>query len=107
MCTKKGAVLKFIPLFPDGSVDLSQLDTLITYKNKKLFSVIHVSNAIGTRVDIVPIIARAHAVGARVLIDAAQSVPHQKIDVHALNCDFLVFFRTQNVGANGNRCFIY
>lgn len=87
---KKGALLKFIPVFPDGTVDLSLLESIITHKTK-LVSVIHVSNAIGTHVDIATIIARAHAVSARVLIDAAQSVPHQKINVHELGCDFLVF----------------
>src|SRR4030095_4881934 len=87
---KKGATLKFIPVFPDGTVDLSLLKSIITHKTK-IASVIHVSNAIGTHVDIATIIARVHAVGARVLIDAAQSVPHQKINVHGLGCDFLVF----------------
>ncbi len=90
LAQKKGAVLKFIPVLPQGVLDLSQLDSIITNKTK-MVSVIHVSNAIGTHVDIVTIIARAQAVGARVLIDAAQSVPHQKIDVHELGCDFLVF----------------
>lgn len=87
---KKGAVLKFIPLLPNGKIDLSQLDSIITNKTK-IVSVIHISNAIGTHIDIATIITRARAVGARVLIDAAQSVPHQKVDVHELGCDFLVF----------------
>src|SRR5438105_7265677 len=97
---KKGAVLKFIPVFPDGSLDLSQLDSIITTKTK-MVSVIHVSNAIGTHVDIVKIIARAQTVGARVLIDAAQSVPHQKINVHKLECDFLVFSGHKLLGPTG------
>lgn len=90
LAQKKGAVLKFIPLLSDGTIDLSQLDSIITNKTK-IISVIHISNAIGTHIDIAPIIARAQVVGARVLIDAAQSVPHQKVDVRALGCDFLVF----------------
>ena len=69
-CTKKRCCIKFIPIFSDGTLDLSQLNSIITHKTK-MVSVIHVSNAIGTHVDIVPIIARAHAVGARILIDAA------------------------------------
>jgi len=90
LAQKKGAVLKFIPVLPQGTLDLSQLDSLITNKTK-MVSVIHVSNAVGTHVDVSTIIARARTVGARVLIDAAQSVPHQKINVRALDCDFLVF----------------
>jgi cysteine desulfurase/selenocysteine lyase len=100
LAQKKGAVLKFIPIFPDGTVDLSQLDSIITNKTK-MVSVIHVSNAVGTHVDIVPIIERAHAVGARIMIDAAQSVSHQKINVHELDCDFLVFSGHKLLGPTG------
>lgn len=87
---QKGAVLKFIPVFSDGTLDLSQINTIITNKTK-MVSVIHISNAVGSHTDLAPIIARAKAVGARVLVDAAQSVPHQKINVHDIGCDFLVF----------------
>jgi cysteine desulfurase/selenocysteine lyase len=97
---KKGAILKFIPLLPDGTVDLSSLDTIITSQTK-MVSVIHVSNAVGTHVDIAKIIARARAVGACILIDAAQSVPHQKINVHELDCDFLVFSGHKMLGPTG------
>ncbi len=100
LAQKKSAVLKFIPIFPDGSVDLSCLDSIITHKTK-LVSVIHVSNAVGTHVDVATIIRRAHAVGARVLIDAAQSAPHQKINVHELDCDFLVFSGHKLLGPTG------
>jgi cysteine desulfurase/selenocysteine lyase len=100
LAQKKGAILKFIPIFPDGSVDFSCLDSIITNKTK-MVSVIHVSNAIGTHVDIATIIKRAHAVGARILIDAAQSVPHQKINVRELDCDFLVFSGHKLLGPTG------
>ncbi len=100
LAQKKGAVLKFIPIFPDGTVDLSHLDSIITNKTK-MVSVIHVSNAIGTHVDVATIIVRAHAVGARVLIDAAQSAPHQKINVHEMECDFLVFSGHKLLGPTG------
>ena len=97
---KKGATLKFIPIFPDGSLDLSQLDSIITHKTK-MVSIIHVSNAVGTHVDVAAIIARARAVGARILIDAAQSIAHQKINVHEMDCDFLVFSGHKVLGPTG------
>ncbi|HSC25343.1 MAG TPA: SufS family cysteine desulfurase [Candidatus Babeliales bacterium] len=97
---KKGAILKFIPVLSDGNLDLSHLNTIITNKTK-IVSVIHVSNAIGTHVDITTIIARARVVGARILIDAAQSIPHQKINVHDIDCDFLVFSGHKMLGPTG------
>ncbi|HEX4069490.1 MAG TPA: SufS family cysteine desulfurase [Candidatus Babeliales bacterium] len=100
LAQKKGAILKFIPVLSDGTVDLSNLDSIITNKTK-MVSVIHVSNATGAHVDIVPIIQRAHAVGARILIDAAQSASHQKINVHELDCDFLVFSGHKLLGPTG------
>jgi cysteine desulfurase/selenocysteine lyase len=66
-----------------------------------MVSIIHVSNAVGTHVDIARISARAQQVGACVLIDAAQSVPHQKINVHEMECDFLVFSGHKLLGPTG------
>lgn len=97
---KKGAILKFIPVFSDGSLDLSHLDSIITTQTK-MVSLIHVSNAVGTHVDIATISARAKKVGACVLIDAAQSIPHQRIDVHKMDCDFLVFSGHKLLGPTG------
>lgn len=95
-----GAVLKFIPVLSDGTLDMSKLDQLIT-KKTKLVSCVHVSNALGTHNDIETIIKKAHAQGAKVLIDAAQSVAHQKIDVKKLNGDFLVFSGHKMLGPTG------
>lgn len=100
LALKKHLVLKYIPIDVSGELDFSSIDTIITHKTK-LVSVIHISNAIGTHVDIEYIIKKAHAVGARVLIDAAQSVAHQKIDIKLLQCDFLAFSGHKVLGPTG------
>jgi len=86
----KGATLRFIPVLPDGLLDMAQLAHLLTSKTK-LVAITQTSNALGTSVDVATIIKKAHKVGARVLIDAAQSIPHKKVDVQKLDCDFLAF----------------
>lgn len=85
-----GAVLAYIPLGVDGLLDLSTIDTLLK-PNTKLLAITHQSNVLGTVNPIKELVQKAHAVGAVVLVDAAQSVPHQTVDVHDLNCDFLAF----------------
>ncbi|MCX5925143.1 MAG: SufS family cysteine desulfurase [Candidatus Dependentiae bacterium] len=95
-----GAVIKFIPIHADGSLDYTDLDTIITHKTK-LVATTHVSNALGTTVDIDRIITRARHVGARILIDASQSAPHQRINVTTLDPDFLVFSGHKMLGPTG------
>lgn len=90
VCKATGASLRFIPIHDDGTLQLEQIDQIIT-KKTKLVAVSHVSNALGSHTDIALIIEKAHAQGALCLIDAAQSAPHQTIDVRALKPDFLVF----------------
>ncbi len=97
---QKKAQLKFIPVLPDGTLDLSILDILLT-KKTKLVAIAQVSNAIGTHNSVDKIINAAHAVGAKVLIDAAQSVPHQAINVQTLSCDFLAFSGHKMLGPTG------
>lgn len=97
---KKNAKLNYIPVHDDGTLNMASLPELITAKTK-LVAVSHVSNALGTHNDIASIIRAAHAVGAYVLIDAAQSVPHQKINVKSLNCDFLAFSGHKMLGPTG------
>lgn len=95
-----GFTLKYIPLTADGTLDLSQLDALLT-PNTKLVSVVHVSNVLGTINPVAEIIAAAHQVGAKVLLDAAQSVPHMPIDVQALDADFVAFSGHKMCGPTG------
>ncbi|CAN5168271.1 cysteine desulfurase SufS [soil metagenome] len=97
---KTGSILKFVPVRVDGTLDMSSLDQLIT-KKTKLVSCVHISNALGTLNDIKTITKKAHAAGARVLIDAAQSIAHVAIDVKKINCDFLAFSGHKMMGPTG------
>jgi cysteine desulfurase/selenocysteine lyase len=83
-----GAVLRYIPLTDDGMLDLSDLSSLLTERTK-LLSVTGMSNALGTITPLGQLIESAHAVGALVAVDGAQLVPHHRVDVAALDCDFL------------------
>lgn len=95
-----GAKLVIIPVSSDGRLILDNLDALLG-SNTKIVAVCQISNLLGTHNDIAKIIGAAHAVGAKVLVDAAQSVPHQKIDVCNLDCDFLVFSGHKIMGPTG------
>lgn len=90
LCQRTGAVLKVLPFNERGELLIDKLDTLIT-KRTKLLCLTHVSNALGTVNPIKEIVAIAHSKGVKVLIDAAQSIQHIKIDVKDIDCDFLVF----------------
>lgn len=97
---QKGAVLKFIPIDHEGRLRYDQLDAIIT-KKTKIVSFLDVSNAIGVHVDVKKIVDRAQSVGARILIDACQSVPHQTVSVKNYDCDFLVFSGHKMCGPTG------
>lgn len=100
LADSNNAVLKYIPVYEDGTLQEHVLQELITSKTK-LVALSHISNAIGTHNNIKKIIPMAHAVGAKVLIDAAQSVPHEPINVHELACDFLAFSGHKMLGPTG------
>ena len=87
MCEKTGAELKVLPMYENGTLKLDDLDKLLSEKTKLVF-VNHVSNALGSINPVETIIEKAHAVGAKVLIDGAQAAPHMKVDVQALDADF-------------------
>ena len=86
---KTGAVLKFVELTPAGSFDLEQFKQLISQKTK-LVAVSHVSNTLGCINPVAEIATIAHRYGAKLLVDACQSLPHMPVDVQAINCDWLV-----------------
>lgn len=90
LCEKTGATLRVIPMNENGELVMSEYDKLLS-KKTKIVAVNHISNALGTINPIKYLIDKAHEVGAAVLIDGAQAVPHLKPDVQALDCDFYVF----------------
>jgi len=100
LCEKTGAVLKVIPMFEDGSLDMESYHSLLNEKTKLVFCN-HVSNALGTINPIKEIIDAAHKVNAAVLIDGAQATPHIKPDVQALDVDFYVASAHKLCGPTG------
>lgn len=100
LCEHTGAVLKVVPINEAGELDLEVYSQLLSEKTK-LVSVVHVSNTLGTINPVKEMIDQAHAVGAKVLVDGAQSVPHMRVDVQALDCDFFVFSAHKMYGPTG------
>ncbi len=100
LAERTGAVLKHIPITDDGLLVLDALDTLLTERTK-LVAVASVSNVLGTINPVAEIARRAHAAGALVLVDAAQSVPHLPTNVAELGADFLAFSGHKMLGPTG------
>nr|WP_294930492.1 cysteine desulfurase [uncultured Flavobacterium sp.] len=100
LCEKTGAVLKVIPINEEGELIMSAYESLLSDKTK-MVTVNHISNALGVINPVKEMIAKAHAVGAAVLIDGAQAVPHLKPDVQDLDCDFYAFSGHKMCGPTG------
>ena len=100
LCEEKGCVLRVIPINDAGELLMDEFEGMLSEKTK-LVSVVHVSNALGTINPVAEIIEKAHAVGAKVLIDGAQASSHITIDVQALDCDFYVFSLHKLYGPTG------
>ena len=97
---EKGIVLKVVPIDDDGNFLMDEFEKLLSPKTK-LVSVPHISNVLGTVLPVADIIRKAHAVGAKVLLDGCQAVPHTKIDVQTLGADFYVFSSHKLYGPTG------
>lgn len=100
LAARTGAVLRHIPITDDGRLVPEALDTLLTERTK-IVAVASVSNVLGTVNPIAEIARRAHAAGALILVDAAQSVPHMRTDVNTLGADFLAFSGHKMLGPTG------
>jgi len=100
LAARTGATLRWFDVTPEGRLDLSQIPDLITDKTK-VVALTHQSNVLGTINPMGEIVTAAHAVGAVVVLDACQSVPHMKVDVTQLGVDFLTFSGHKTVGPTG------
>lgn len=100
LCQRKGCTLKVADITDTGAIDIDDFRTKLTSKTK-LVSVTHVSNALGTINPVQTIISEAHNVGAKVLLDGAQSVQHLKVDMQSLDCDFYAFSGHKVFGPTG------
>ena len=100
VCKKKGAILKYIPLTKDGRVTVEAFKSVITDKTK-VVAINHVSNVMGYIAPIKEIVEIAHSYGAVVSVDGAQAIPHMKVDVKELGCDFYSFSGHKMCGPTG------
>ena len=100
LAARTGAQLSWFEVMPDGRIDLSNINAVIT-ENTKVVALTHQSNVLGTIIPLKAIVARAHAVGAVVVLDACQSAPHMPIAVKELDVDFLVFSGHKALGPTG------
>jgi len=100
ICDATGAVLRVAAIDDDGSLNVPDFDRLLSSKTK-IVAIVHVSNALGTVNPVEELIGKAHAVGAVVVLDGAQSIPHVAVDVQALDVDFFAFSGHKIYGPTG------
>jgi cysteine desulfurase/selenocysteine lyase len=100
LCERSGARLVVAPIRDDGSLDVAGFDARLGARTK-IVALAHVSNALGTVNPVEALVAKAHAAGAVALVDGAQAVPHQRVDVQALDCDFYAFSGHKMFGPTG------
>ncbi|MCB1048876.1 MAG: aminotransferase class V-fold PLP-dependent enzyme, partial [Calditrichaeota bacterium] len=100
LAERRGAVIRWVPISDDGRLEIDAFDALLNERTK-IVSVAAVSNVLGTRCPVEAIARRAHDAGAVVVVDAAQSVPHEPTDVQKRGVDFLAFSGHKMLGPSG------
>ena len=100
LCQRKGLILRVAPINLKGELIVEEFDKLLS-KKTKLLAITHISNTLGTINPVKELTQKAHAVGAKVLLDGAQSIQHMNIDVKDLDCDFYVFSSHKLFGPTG------
>jgi cysteine desulfurase/selenocysteine lyase len=100
LCEEKGSKLRVVPIDDSGELLVDEFEAMLGPRTK-LVSITHVSNALGTIVPAKRIVELAHAQGVPVLLDGAQAVPHMRVDVRSLDCDFYVFSGHKLFGPTG------
>ncbi len=100
VAAEKGAVVKYVPFLPDGTLDMAALPGLLT-ERVKIFSFTAVSNVFGTVNPVKQLVQMAHEVGALAMVDAAQAAPHLPMDVQDWECDFTAFSSHKMCGPTG------
>lgn len=100
LCEQTGARLRVIPMDDRGVLQWDQVDTLLNPRTR-MVGITLVSNALGTVNSVAELVAKAHAVGAKVLVDGAQAVAHMAVDMRQLDCDFFVFSGHKLYGPTG------
>ena len=100
LCERTGARLVVSPIRDDGSLDVAAFEQRLNERTR-IVALAHVSNALGTLNPVAELVAKAHAAGAVVLVDGAQAVPHLRVDVQALGCDFYAFSGHKMFGPTG------
>ncbi len=100
ICEQIGAKLRVAPIHDDGSLDIAAFEALLGPRTR-IVAIAHVSNALGTVNPVAALTAAAHRAGAIVLVDGAQAVPHMRVDVQALDCDFYAFSGHKMFGPTG------
>ena len=100
LAAERGVVLRFLPMTPDGRLDLAWLDSELT-RRCRLVALTHCSNVTGALTDVATLVAAARAVGAKVMLDGAQRAPHGPVDVRKLDVDFYAFSGHKTYGPTG------
>ncbi|MBW8881581.1 MAG: cysteine desulfurase, partial [Asticcacaulis sp.] len=100
LAQRTGAVLRYVPILDDGRLDMAAFEAMLSPK-VKIVAITHMSNVLGTINPVAEIVAKAHSVGAKVVVDGAQGVVHLPVDVKALDADFYVFSAHKLYGPTG------